>query len=302
MNEQGSTPLFLQQYVLGTAGVGGVWGTVDPEASVNTIIHALEAGIPAIDTAPAYGNGEQMVGEALRQWKGARPRISTKVGRLKSYASDHGIYDYSPGAMAKSVESSLEVLGIPAIDVLFLHEPEVIPQQEIAPAVEKMMDFKRQGYAKKIGLGGNYPPSFLKYLDAGIFDVVMEYNRLNACCNDALDTTLPECHSRDITYWAASPLHMGLLGRRFSSFVAARPDWLMQRYIDAALGVHQMAAEHCLQLPSLALRFLQSIPLPVNIVIGPSSQKELSDSLAAISQGPLEENLYHKIIHYTKNI
>ncbi|SDC99089.1 aldo/keto reductase [Niabella drilacis] len=302
MNEQGNTPFFLQQYVLGTAGLGGVWGAVDPEASVHTVIHALEAGISAIDTAPAYGNGEQIVGEALRQWKGTRPRISTKVGRLKSYASDHGIYDYTPGAMVKSVEGSLEILGIPAIDVLFLHEPAAIPEPEIGPAIAKMMDFKREGYARKIGLGGNYPPSFLKYLEAGMFDVVMEYNRLNACCTDALDTTLPECCSRNIAYWAASPLHMGLLGRCFNAFAAARPEWLEQRYIDTASGIHQMAVEHHLQLPSLALRFLQSIPLPVNIVIGPASQKELGDSLTAIARGPLAEDLYHKIIHYTKNI
>jgi aryl-alcohol dehydrogenase-like predicted oxidoreductase len=97
--------------ILGTVGIGGVWGKVDPQESVDTILAALEAGIGAIDTAPAYGDAESYVGKALRLWQGKRPQISTKVGRLKSYAADKGSYDYSNEGMQKSVEQSLEHTG-----------------------------------------------------------------------------------------------------------------------------------------------------------------------------------------------
>ncbi len=301
MNEQNRKDSILKQYVLGTAGLGGVWGNPDPEASVNTIVRALEAGMVSIDTAPAYGDGEILVGKALQQWQGPRPQISTKVGRLKSYTSDQGMYDYTPGGMNKSVENSLKVLGLPYIDILFLHEPAAIPEAEIAPAVKQMIAFKQNGYAAKIGLGGNYPHSFVHYLDAGIFDVVMEYNRLNACCVDALDTSLPECRNRNISYWAASPLHMGLLGSKFRDFVVSRPAWLEPRFIGAALGIHRLAEENGLTLPFMALRFLQNIPFPLNIVIGPATQREFSDCVSAILQGPLEDSLYNKIVYYIKN-
>lgn len=299
--EQGSTRPVLQQYVLGTAGLGGVWGTIDPEVSVRAMVQALEAGIPAIDTAPAYGDGELLVGNALRQWKGPRPEISTKVGRLKGFAPDQGLYDYTPDGMTRSVENSLELLGLPRVDTLFLHEPEAIPEPEIGQAVATMVRFKQNGYARRIGLGGNYPTSFLRYLDTGIFDVVMEFNRLNACCTDALDSSLPGCYSRSIAYWAASPLHMGLLGRNFRSFTGSRPAWLQQRYIDAASALNETAVARGLSLSSLALRFLQNIPIPVTVVIGPSDQAELADCLAAILQGPLENSLYQEIIRNTKN-
>ncbi|MCF3108214.1 aldo/keto reductase [Niabella sp. CC-SYL272] len=290
----------LQRYVLGTAGLGGVWGPVDPEASVNSILYALEKGIRAIDTAPAYGDGESFVGRALQQWKGARPLVSTKVGRLKSYASDQGIYDYTPDGMARSVDRSLHILGVSNADILFLHEPAAIPGTEIEPAVLKMMALKQQGYTTQIGLGGNYPAAFLPYLDAGVFDVVMEYNRLDACCIDALDTSLAWCCSRNITYWAASPLHMGLLGRCFESFARNRPQWLEHRFLDTASGVNKMAIEKQLSLSTLALRFLQNIPWPFRVVIGPAGLQELNESLAAISEGPLDHNLYNKIIGYIK--
>ncbi|MCD2421857.1 aldo/keto reductase [Niabella pedocola] len=300
MNDRIRDTTSLQRYVLGTAGLGGVWGPVDPEASVNSILYALERGIPAIDTAPAYGDGEAFVGRALRQWKGASPMVSTKTGRLKSYASDNGIYNYTPDGMARSVDHSLRMLGLSKVDVLFLHEPAAIPDKEIEPAVLKMMALKQEGCTSQIGLGGNYPASFLPYLDAGIFDVVMEYNRLNACCIDALDTSLPGCSRRNIAYWAASPLHMGLLGGRFESFTRNRPQWLQQKCLDTASGVNKLAIEKQLSLPSLALRFLQNIPWPFRMVIGPANWQELSESLEAILDGPLENAIYNEIIGYIK--
>lgn len=292
----GNSPLF-GNYVLGTAGLGGVWHTVDPESSVTTILHALENGIRCIDTAPAYGDGESFVGEALRRWKGAPPVISTKAGRLKSYRADQGVYDYTARGISKSVENSLNQLGRSTIDLLFLHEPAAIPVHETEAAVNEMQAIKARGHAKKIGLGGNYPSSFLPYLDAGIFDVVMEYNRLNACCTDALATTVPQCGARGVEYWAASPLHMGLLGRRFQEFMISRPGWLNQRDIDTARGVQQIAEKNRLPLSSLAFRFLHTIPIPINIVLGPSNQQELEQTLLAIRQGPLTNAVYTEVLN-----
>lgn len=301
MNNRDGSAAILQQYILGTAGLGGVWGAVDPEASAGVMINALETGITSIDTAPAYGDAEVFVGKVLQQWRGRRPKVSTKVGRLKSYASDQGTYDYTPAGMTKSVERSLKTLGVPVIDVLFLHEPAAIPPSAIAPAVDKMIAFKEEGYAREIGLGGNYPSSFQKYLNAGVFDVVMEYNRLNACCIDALDTSLPACRDNAVAYWAASPLHMGLLGRRFQEFVQSRPEWLEQRFINTASGIRQMAAENGILLPELALRFMQTVPSPLNIVIGPVTQNEFSDCITAVLEGPLEDQLYTRILNYIKH-
>src|SRR5437870_5406146 len=97
----------LERCILGTAGLGGVWGPVNPLESVRTLLFALEIGINAIDTAPAYGDAEKYVGEALRNWGGIAPQISTKVGRLKSYDASEGKYDYSDDGIWRSLEQSL---------------------------------------------------------------------------------------------------------------------------------------------------------------------------------------------------
>lgn len=285
-----------QSLVLGTAGLGGVWGTVDAEASVATILQALENGISAIDTAPAYGNAEFFVGSALSQWAGSKPLISTKVGRLKSHRADEAYYDYSSDGMKSSIENSLKTLGVSAIDLLFLHDPSAISAADIEDILQQMQEFKRQGYARRIGLGGNAPAWMEPYLNDNLFDVVMEYNKLNACCIDALHTTLPFYLDNGKEYYAASPLNMGLLGGNFHEFTTNPPDWLDLKNIERAKEVNIIAGRHNMSLQMLAHRFLINIPYPFKTVIGAANQQQLTDTLLAFRAGRLPTVISQEIL------
>jgi len=288
-------PDCLSRCVLGTAGLGGVWGEIDREESITAILMALEDGITCIDTAPAYGDAESFVGIALKQWKRAMPLISTKVGRLRSYSATEGLYDYSNDGMERSVENSLKVLGIPCVDILFLHEPDAMPREAAARILEKLVQFKKEGYTKKIGLGGNSPEWFKKYITGDVFDVVMEYNRLNVCCTDALYSSLPDYKSMGIDLYVASPLYMGLLGNRFEEFTALMPEWLKRSEIERAKQVKMIAERHHISLSSMAHRFLLSIPENFKIVIGPRDSCQLRQTLFDLRQGPLHENIIEEI-------
>ncbi|MBV8251894.1 MAG: aldo/keto reductase [Chitinophaga sp.] len=286
----------ITRIILGTAGLGGVWGKVDPDTASQTILRALENGITAIDTAPAYGDAELLVGHALQQWSGRVPVISTKVGRRKTYAADHAVYDYSNAAMRESVHNSLRTLGVPAVDVLFLHDPEAVPVAQMPEVMEVMQSLKQQGLAKKIGLGGNIPACFEPFMSS--FDVIMEFNRLNACNVAALKERLPSCLARGMAYYAASPLNMGLLGRNFETWQQYPPAWLSKKSLAVAQQLHHIAVMNDMTLPALAQRFLLNIPMEFNIVLGASSVAELENSLAALREGPLAEDLYRTILTF----
>lgn len=286
----------IDKIVLGTAGLGGVWGAVKAEESVATIVHALACGIRSLDTAPAYGDAELFVGEALAQWAGEKPSISTKVGRLKSYRADQAYYDYTLDGMKKSIENSLQTLGVSTIDVLFLHDPGAIAVHEIENVVFQMQEFKKQGYAREIGIGGNTPEAFAPFLEHDIFDVIMEYNRLNACCMEALHTTIPICERTNKTYYAASPLNMGLLGCNFETFTVSPPDWLDSERIEQAKKINTIAERYGLALDALALRFLYTVPASFKMVLGAGDKNQLKKSLDAIEAGLLPANMYNEIL------
>lgn len=283
---------------MGTAGLGGVWGRIDKNESIKTILSALDAGIRRIDTAPAYGDAEELLGIALREWRGNRPIVSTKVGRLKSNSAHDGIYDYSREGMIKSVECSLKNMGIGVIDILFLHEPAAIPDRSRTPEiVEQMLEFKRKGYTRKIGIGGNLPDWFYPYALGTTFDVIMEYNRLDACCLDALKDSLPHSVRQGMEFYAASPLHMGLLGNRYETFVASPPGWLEESAIEKAKLLKKIAEQYQMELHSLAIRFLNSIEADFKIVIGTSDTCQLNQIIDDIRLGALPVRIVEDIIN-----
>jgi len=289
---------YLSKCVLGTAALGGIWGPIDKEESVNAILLALEYGIEALDTAPAYADAEEIVGTALKQWKGRMPRINTKVGRLKCYATDEGIYDYSPSGMEKSVHESLATLGVEAIDVLFLHDPNAISQDDDLDTIFKQMQkFKQAGLAKKIGIGGNLPEWFKQYNFESVFDVVMEFNRLDACCNDALTTSMPYYQANNIQFYSASPLHMGLLGNKYEEFIDTAPVWMDKESIEKARQIKKIADKYNLSLPNMAHRFILSIPEDFKMVIGPGNSEQLLKTLFDIQGGALPEQVFKEIIN-----
>lgn len=292
----------LNRLVLGTAGIGGIWGPVSPEESVETVLLALRSGVAAIDTAPAYAHAESYVGKALREWDGPPPAVSSKAGRLQGFTAYDGRYDYSRDAMFRSVHESLERLGLARLDLLFLHDPAQVPEQDFPSVLATLLALKEEGYVRAIGLGGNPPAWVRPWLEQGVFDTLMEFNRLNACCTPALDTSLPENLQRGLRYFAASPLHMGVLGSAFTAFSEAPPLWLPAGTVAAARYLKTLADESGLTLQSLAHRFLLSVPHTFNIVIGPSDRAELADTLGDFAKGPLPRDLYEHILHHSREI
>lgn len=290
----------FERLILGTAGIGGVWGEVSPGASVDAVLQALEHGVKAIDTAPAYAHAESFVGEALKQWKGPAPAVSSKAGRLQGFTAYDARYDFSREAMFRSVGDTLRKLGLAALDVLFLHDPAQIPENEFSRVVEVMHELKEKGYAHGLGLGGNPPQWATPWLKDGSFDVLMEHNRLNASHTPAMDSTLPLCKEAGVRYFAASPLNMGFLGKSYTSFTENPPSWLPAVDVEIARRLKRLADAEGMPLRAMAHRFLLSVPFHFNIVIGPSNGTELEETLGDYAGGPLPASLYEKILHYSK--
>lgn len=291
--------MYMERIILGTAGLGGVWGNVNEAGSVETIYAALELGIGAIDTAPAYGDAEMYVGKALGQWKGPAPVISTKVGRLKGFSIDQGYYDYSAYGMYRSLELSLARIGVSKMDIVFLHDPEQLREDQADMVIKTLLSFKEKGYTKKIGLGGNGAAWFGRYIYSGVFDVLMEFNKLNACSVRALSEYLPFCNENNIEYYAASLLHMGLLGNCFENYTTNPPAWLDPSFVAIAKRIKKVADEQAIPLPTLAHRFVLSLPQTFKLVIGPSDLVQLLTTLNDFNVGPLNEGLVNEINNHT---
>ncbi|MEY3118339.1 MAG: hypothetical protein RIT30_271 [Bacteroidota bacterium] len=265
--------------VLGTAGLAGIWGPVNFTESEQTIHYALEQGIYHFDTSPAYADAESILGKALYTWKGKTPFISTKAGKLKADNPDADTYDFSPAGLIRSVSESLEILKISCIDVLFLHDPTGLKSHEIQAAIDTLIEIKAKGWAKQIGIGGNYGSDFTPYVSSKYFDHFMGYNRFNILNQEALTNEYAALQNQQINIWQASPLYMGLLGSKLETYIKEHPSWIPQAHIQRAIELNAYCKKTSVSISALALHFVYDNPLIYKVVLGASNFTELKQSL-----------------------
>jgi D-threo-aldose 1-dehydrogenase len=280
---------------LGLAGVGGAWGPVDEAESFATLQLALARGVRVFDAAPSYGIAEQLLGRALAEWRGPRPIVSTKVGRVSSNSAHEEFYDFSSAGLRRSLEGSLRTLGLAQVDLLFVHEPQMVPPAERARVVANLREFQAAGLTRRLGLAGGFGAEWDGWIESGAFDVVMLFRRLDPCILDGLADDVPRLRRHRLAIYGASPLHMGLLGARHDEFVRERPDWVWGPQIDRAIQLQQIAHRYGLPLATLAHRFTFSLAELDRVVIGASNRRELESALADIAAGPLPAEMFDAV-------
>src|SRR5579872_1925824 len=150
---QGRT-LALGGLGLGTAPLGNMHRTVTEEEAKETIGAAWQCGVRYFDTAPLYGHGlaEMRLGRALQARSGFL--ISTKVGRLlepcEPGGEESGIYvntpnkrarfDYSYDGVMRSLEESLERLGLECVDIAFVHDVDARTHGGVTQSEERIRE------------------------------------------------------------------------------------------------------------------------------------------------------------------
>lgn len=172
-------------------------GTWDYHAGPGPLRKGLEAGALFIDTAESYGT-ETVVGEAIR---GMRDRvfIATKVSPQ----------NFRPADLRRSVEASLQRLGIDVIDLLQLHEPNPsIPIEETMGAVAGVID------AGKVRFAGvsNFSVMQLREAQKALarYPIVSNQVRYNLIDRTIETDLLPYCQANHVTVIAYCPLAKGL--------------------------------------------------------------------------------------------
>ncbi len=283
--------------VYGCSGLGGVWGETNYDESVDCLLYAFENGIRSLDTSPSYNQSETVVGKALKQWKGERPFISTKVGRLKSENAHDTVVDYSASRMTQSVEESLETLGVDYVDLLFLHEPYLVPLERMDEVLDILKGFVQKGYARSLGVGGNPTDGFRPYIKKDNFQVVSGFLKVDACNLDGFKKDLPHNHEAGVAYYAASALHFSLLGNRYEQYVTNPPndEWITAKDVENARKLKAIADREGMKISSLAQRFLFSMAEANRVVMGARKIEQIKSTMADWNAGLLPKTLFEEI-------
>lgn len=307
----GRTGLAVSRLGFGGASIGGLFSDVDEGAAIDTVRHAWDLGIRSFDTAPLYGYGasERRVGAALRD----RPRdafvLSTKVGRLVRdenaipseadidrqaldgredafyvrHQSVRLVFDYSADGVRRSLEESLERLGIERIDIALIHDPDEHWQAAIDEAWPALERLRAEGVIGAVGAGMNQSAMLSRFARETDMDVFLLAGRYTLLDQGAFDELLPLCVERGIAVLVGGVMNSGVLadprpGSRFDYAPASA------EVLERARRLGVVCARHDVPLRAAAMQFPLAHPAVVSLVAGVRTPSHLDDYPAMLAQ------------------
>jgi len=257
---------------------------------------AIDLGINYVDTAPAYGDSEQVLGEALRRIGGkARSlQVSTKLG-----GRPQPFDPQDARALRASVDESRRLLGRETLDILMIHEPDrpqmygwwTDPQNCRGPVVEVLERLRAQGIIRFTGLGGTTLAEMTHFVKSGKFDVLLAAFNYNALFREAVHELLPAAVALNMGIVVGSVYGQGGLGRRFDQEVAEKPAWLSKPRQEQLLALYGLLDDSGLSLPELSLRFALANPDISCVLVGAKNAGHVEASVRFAEAGPLPDDV-----------
>ncbi len=291
----GRTGLLVPEICFGTSGLSGmpaVFGYDVPEdRALATVREVLRVPAGFLDTAAGYnsGRGERIIGAALAELGGPPPGfvLATKVDR------DDRTGDYSAAQVRRSLEGSLERLGLDRLQLLYLHDPERMPFEEaVAPGgpVEELVRIREEGLAEHIGVAGGPVGLMERYVATGAFDVLLTHNRWTLVDRSA-DALLDAARAGGLGVVNAAPFGGGILARgadAHARYCYAPADRVV---VERVRAMEAACARHGVPLPAAAIQFSVRDPRVTATVVGVTRPERVAETLRLASL-PIPDDLW----------
>jgi L-galactose dehydrogenase/L-glyceraldehyde 3-phosphate reductase len=310
----GSTGLLVSEIGFGCGTSAGMMVSGDRALRTAAIARALERGITLFDTAPVYGDtlSETHLGEALREL-GAKPVIATKVALELD-----DLHDIA-GSVVRSVEGSLERLGVDHLPIVHMHNrvgderkaksgygsgalltlDDVLGPNGVVAGFTRL---KQRGLVRATGCTafGGIIPRIEALIDSGHFDsIILSYSILNQSAWLGGNTVNPllayggvgaRAARAGMGIFALRVLEAGALATGFERHpLAAEPGApAYATYVEQAQQLRFLADPGDATLVPAAIRFALANPAISTVLVGISDIGHVDAAADAAERGPLD--------------
>ncbi len=284
----------------GAATQGGLFEAVAEHDARAVFQAAWNAGIRHFDTAPWYGYGqsETRLGEFLGDKSSYT--LSSKVGRLlvpgipphpsqlepdgsRAFKNDsplNVVYDYSYDGVMRSFEASLKRLGLERLDVLYLHDPDVVGasvKAVLEGAGRALAELRDQGLVRAIGAGMNGWEMPLELARDGRFDAFLLAGRYTLLEQASLEF-MDYCAQHRISVVIGGVYNSGLLA---NPRVGAHDNYVPVSHerLERALALQTVCERHGVPLRAAALQFPLFHPAVSSVLCAARSVEQLEDNV-----------------------
>ncbi|WP_411753715.1 aldo/keto reductase [Serratia sp. (in: enterobacteria)] len=286
---------------LGCMGMSDFYSTgYDEQEAIATLHRALELGVTMLDTADMYGphTNEQLIGKAI---KGKRDQVflATKFGIVRDPADPtaRGVSS-KPDYIRRSVEGSLQRLGVETIDLYYQHR--VDPTVPIEEVVGTLADLIAEGKIRHIGLSETSVATLERAHQ--VHPITALQTEYSLWSRDAEQGQLAACQRLGIGFVAYSPLGRGFLTgaiQRIEDLAAddfrrSNPRFMGENFarnLELVAKVSELARQKGVAPSQLALAWVMAqgeyiVPIP-----GTKRRRNLEENVAAAEITLSEEEL-----------
>jgi D-threo-aldose 1-dehydrogenase len=289
-------------------GIGGVplgneFAVVTDKDAYATIEAAWNAGVRYYDMAPWYGLGlaERRYGNFLHNKTRSEYVVSSKVGKLlkasktaknKEYfpfspSPNDVVYDYTASGVRRSIEDSLQRLGIDSLDIAFVHDissdnknlPTPWQEQfEIARkgAFPELTRMREEGLIKGWGIGVNTPEPIMQLLEVADPDVCLlasQYSLIDH--KNALDQVFPAAKAKNVSFVIGSSLNAGFISGSPRYNYGKESYEIPPAFLEKRTRLREVASNHGVDLRTAALQFSAAPDIAAALVVGASSEQQI---------------------------
>jgi D-threo-aldose 1-dehydrogenase len=298
----GTTGLTVSDLCVGTSPLGGMPHTygygVDEDRAIATVEAVFGTDINFLDTSNEYGKGEseRRIGAAISR-AGGLPE-----GFVLATKADPDARDFSAARVRRSFEESCERLGVERVDLFHLHDPERFSFEEIAApggALDGMRQLKDEGLVTAIGVAGGDLGEMERYVDLGVFDVLLNHNRFTLLDQSA-SPLMTKAVELGMTYLNAAPYASGLLAKPLEQKPRYRYQQPDAEVIARTERLRALCDSHGVDLAAVALQFSTRDPRVTSTLVGvshPDRVRELVANREAVIPDELWDELAEVIAH-----
>lgn len=296
----------------GSAPIANLFRAQSNADAAATLNAAWDNGLRYFDTAPLYGLGlsETRLGHFLKDKQRKDFIISSKVGRLIEVCPPDqrtGIgkffdtpsrkerFDYTYDGFMRSVEFSLERLGLDNLDILLVHDCDIFTHgskqaadhhintvlKSGLKALQKMRDEK---VIKAFGAGINEWEVAQTLAEGGDFDLFLLAGRYTLLEQEgALDTFLPLCEKRGLGIILGGPYNSGILATGAKTGAKYNYETAPKHIMDRVAKIEAVCKSHKVKIAAAALRFPMTHPSVLSVIPGAATPREVALNIKTMS-------------------
>ena len=294
----GPTGLHVTPICIGGAPLGDMPETfaysAPEDQALATVRAAFASDINFLDTAAAYGDGEseRRIGLVIKEMGGLPDGfvLATKGDR------DLHTGDYSGEQFKRSIEGSLQRLGLDHLQYVYIHDPEHSTYENVmgpGGPLEVMQSYKEQGIIGHIGMSGGPIKMLIRYIETGLFSAVETHNRYTLI-NRSAEPLLDLCAKMGVAVVNAAPYGSGILAKGPDAYARYAYQDAPAVIIERTRALAAVCQEFGVPLIAAALHFSLRDPRVTTTVVGMTKPERVQQTidLAAV---PIPDELWARL-------